>query len=164
MSPNTISFVWLDYHSPVSPQADCVGDFPSPINPWPVNRCKTVSPGGHKPVRVPSIPGRIKHSAFRKSVNRERRAAFPLRLKPEFPRRHSMIRLRKTDKTSFEIDQKQIPFIELTDLNGDIGLLIMQPEPGTIIMVEPNTEDAARYEALMKSQGVKFAQMLIKRK
>ena len=76
-----------------------------------------------------------------------------------------MIRLRKSDGSSIDIKQNEIPFVEIiNDLDGTIGKLLIQVEPGKLLEVYPNGADAQRYAALMRAHGVKFSEMIIHRK
>jgi hypothetical protein len=76
-----------------------------------------------------------------------------------------MIRLRKINKTSYDVPLAEVPFVEIVnDLDGSVMKLIMQPEKGKVLIVEPNTPDAERYEALMRGHGVKFTDLVIYRK
>lgn len=76
-----------------------------------------------------------------------------------------MIRLRKKDKTSYDVPSDKCPFVELVnDLDGSVMKLFIMIEPGRLLQVEPNSVDAERYAALMKDQGVFFTGMVINRK
>lgn len=75
-----------------------------------------------------------------------------------------MIRLRHKDGTVTEVSQEDTPFVEVVnDIDGTVGKLIIQVEPGKLLEIGPGSQDAMRYEAMMKKHGVKFAEMIIHR-
>lgn len=75
-----------------------------------------------------------------------------------------MIRLRYADGKRVDVSSDEIPFVEIVnDLDGTIGLLYIQLEPGVLLEVKPGSADAVRYEALMSKHGVRFATTMIHR-
>jgi hypothetical protein len=80
-----------------------------------------------RPWPVPSIPSLLKYTTPPKTVNQERRAAFPLRVNPEFPRRHSMNKItiefsdpRTGERITEEIESQWL--VPITQDAADVGL------------------------------------------
>ena len=69
-----------------------------------------------------------------------------------------MIRIRHTegkDVISTEL-AKAYRFVEICDLDGNIGALVFMDDRGTVRLISPEDPDARRYE---KMYGVKFSKL-----
>ena len=72
-----------------------------------------------------------------------------------------MIRIRKSNGDSVELPSGS-HFVEIVnDMDGSVGLVFMQPEPGVVVQVVPGTVDADRYAGMFAKHGVKMAKLEI---
>ena len=75
-----------------------------------------------------------------------------------------MLRIRKADGTTIAIPQ-EAHFVEVVnDMDGTIGMVLLQPMPGMIMTINPGEKDADRYEQMFRKHGVQFATKVIHRR
>ncbi len=69
-----------------------------------------------------------------------------------------MIRIRHTENSDVVATELSKPyrFVEICDLDGNIGALVFMDDRGTVRLVGPEDPDARRYERMY---GVKFSKL-----
>jgi len=73
-----------------------------------------------------------------------------------------MLQIRKADGSVIPIP-KDGHFVELVSNDGSIGMVFFQT-PDMIVQINPGSADAAKYEDMFRSCGVKFNSILVQRK
>lgn len=65
-----------------------------------------------------------------------------------------MIRLRNKDGATAEVPD--IAFVEILGADKKLLTVLMQPSPGTVVQIQPGSNEAARYEQMFHREQLKF--------